>query len=528
MLERRPRLVGSALALLCGATFALTAPPTDLYGCVLFGLVGFAWLLRRPEVWRVGALYGFAFGTGANLVALRFVPEVIVRFTPLPYAVALLAWVLLAMAQGLSWALAGGLAVGLRKNGVPTFVAFGAAVYAGLFAPALFPWTPAGGLSPWPLVVQTADTIGERGVSLVVALVCALVAEAWASKDWRARRTNAAVAIGIAAVVLAYGARARAVVQEARAKAKKARIGLVQPSTEAKVRWDPPAATTIAKRLRDLTKSADGREVDVTVWPEAAFPYSLPHTTRSHRPSFDERALLTPGIRGPVIAGLTLNKDSHASTNSAMVVFADGSTSAPYDKRHLLAFGEHVPFAEEIPWLKQTFARGTGLVPGTASEPLVAGKIRAGILICYEDNLPEAGREAMTGAPNVLVNMTNDAWFAGSAEGELHLRLSVLRAIETRRDLARAVNLGPTSLVDATGAVRFRYDAAFPKAVDVEVALLETPPTAYVRFGDTPSIALVIFSCIVHIIRARRRHGPTPRDKKPLESAGSRGASVGD
>ena len=92
----------------------------------------------------------------------------------------------------------------------------------------------------------------------------------------------------------------------------------------------------------------------------------------------------------------------------------------------------------------------------------VAGPIRAAVLNCYEDTLPAAGREAMERSPNLLVNVTNDAWFAGSAEGELHLRLAVLRAIETRRDLVRAVNQGPTTFVDAAGRVRARYDLPMP------------------------------------------------------------------
>src|SRR5581483_1928165 len=137
-----------------------------------------------------------------------------------------------------------------------------------------------------------------------------------------------------------------------------------------------------------------------------------------------------------------------------------------------------------FPWLQKTFARGTGLAPGTESVAFEVGKIRAAVLNCYEDTLPIAGREAIELAPNLLVNVTNDAWFAGSAEGELHLRLATLRAVELRRDLVRAVNKGPTSFVDAAGRVRARYDEPFPAAVAVDPALLDTAPTLYARLGD--------------------------------------------
>src|SRR5262249_14382502 len=151
-----------------------------------------------------------------------------------------------------------------------------------------------------------------------------------------------------------------------------------------------------------------------------------------------------------------------------------------YDKRHLLWFGETIPLADVFPVLRRVFARGTGIEPGTTSIAFVAGPIRLAVLNCYEDTLPVAGREAMSVRPNLLVNLTNDAWFAGSAEGELHLRLAVVRAIEARRELVRAVNRGPTTWIDATGRVRGRLDPSvvgIPPPLVADVPLLEEPLT---------------------------------------------------
>jgi apolipoprotein N-acyltransferase len=244
------------------------------------------------------------------------------------------------------------------------------------------------------------------------------------------------------------------------------------------------------ERLTVLTKSAELRGTELTVWPESAYPFTIAHAAR--RSPGGGRAVLQPGVHGPVLTGAYLAGAKGLGYNSAILATNDGKLSAPYDKRHLLWFGETVPLADTFPWLRETFAKGTGLLPGHDSVVFVVGPIRAAVLNCYEDTLPEAGREAMAEAPNLLVNITNDAWFAGSAEGELHLRLAVLRAVETRRDLVRAVNQGPTSFVEATGRVRARYDLAMPGTLPTSPALLTTPPTLFVRFGDLPLGLLVL------------------------------------
>jgi apolipoprotein N-acyltransferase len=127
------------------------------------------------------------------------------------------------------------------------------------------------------------------------------------------------------------------------------------------------------------------------------------------------------------------------------------------------------------------------------------------VLSCYEDTLPEAGREAMDAAPDLLVNLTNDAWFSGSPESELHLRLAALRAVELRRDLVRAVNFGPTSWIDATGRVRARSPADFSAVLATEPALLDGPATLYARFGDAPWALAALLLGSVAVWRARRR-----------------------
>src|SRR6185503_2583330 len=141
----------------------------------------------------------------------------------------------------------------------------------------------------------------------------------------------------------------------------------------------------------------------------------------------------------------------------------------PQAKMQLLWFGETVPLGEYLPFLRRIFDRAGGLVPGAEVALLEHGGRRIGVLNCYEDTLPSVGRRVARAGPDLLVNVTNDAWFGPTAEPELHLRLSALRAVETRLDLVRAVNLGVPAWIDARGVVRARGSD------DRESVMLATP-----------------------------------------------------
>ena len=502
--------------MLAGAAFALAAPPTNLYVALWLGMACLAFMLARsngepsPDTSRLkrafaGGARGLAFGFGANVVALRFVPDVIARFTPLPWLAGLLALALLALFEALRWAAAAMVCRGAIRLGLPAWAAFAIGVYAGTFVPTVFPWSAAGGVTPWPAMVQLADIVGERGVTLLMALSAGLLATGARAIAARPSRVRGGVALVVSVAIpiatFAHGSRRMVEIDARRAQAPTAKVVLVQPSIGASERWDAARAASILTKLVELTKSAERKGAELTVWPEAAYPFPLPHANR--RAPIGDLAILPFGVHGPVLTGVVLQEGRASSYNSAFVATADGALSEPQDKQHLLWFGETVPLADRSAWLRRMFARGLGLVPGDRTVVQRVGPIRAGILNCFEDTLPDAGREIALASPNLLVNITNDAWFAGSAESELHLRLAALRAVELRRDLVRAVNFGPTSWVDASGRIRARYASDIPGTLLTTPALLDTPATAYARFGDAPLLVALLALCAAAFARAR-------------------------
>ncbi len=516
----RAGIAWTAASLGCGLSLALGLPPVNAVPLVWLSLAGFAYVLgglslpapsRAGRLARVfeGGARGLAFGIGMNVSSLRFLPGVITRFAGLPLVAGVVALLLVGAIQGSVWAALAMMRARMVLWRLPPWLAFAVAGFASAFVPTIFPWTPAGLLTPWPSVVQLADVIGERGVAFLTYLSAGLLAEAVRSASARGVRDRRALALAAVGLVLpvvqaAYGAARMSAVATFRATFPTARVGLVSPAFDAVERWDDAEAPVLLASLNALTREAEQRGAQLTVWSEAAHPYALGHGRLAG--PVGPYAILQPGTHGPVLLGALTVPETGNAYNSAVVAYPDGTVSDSYDKMHLLWFGETVPLGEWIPWLKRVFMRGTGLSAGVQNSVLTAGPVRAGVLICYEDTLTVAGREAAAGRPNLLVNLTNDAWFAGSWEGDNQLRLAAMRAVEARRDLVRAVNGGPTSWVDATGVVRARHEGPAADVLIAEPALVEAASTFYVRVGDLPLI--VTLGAMVGWMRSRGRRSP--------------------
>jgi apolipoprotein N-acyltransferase len=525
--ERFPRLAAfvakhraSLLAAAGGLVCALATPPFDLYPAVFAGLAFLAYVVDdaprvRSAVWR-----GAVWGTFGQLVGLSFIPHVIQMFTPLGSVASWAAHVLLAAAQSLGWGVAMGAASWLRRRfDTPLELAFGAGVLVVTLLPALFPWTPAGLVTPWPALVQLAELVGERGVSAIIAIVAALLARAAKSalerRERRAVLAPTAAAAAIVIAMLAHGFWAMGRWQET---PEHARIALVQAAVDPHERWERGNWAAILSRLKNQTASAEAAGIDLSIWPEAAYPYTLPQTAR--RVPRGERQILGGAVRGPILFGLiTLAPPvalpdgtyRHDKYNSATLVGRDGNLQPPVDKVELLAFGEAVPLGEHVAWLRETFAKSGALRPGAEVRPLRLERkggatIEMAVLNCYEDTLPSLGRRVLGElAPNLLVNVTNDAWFHGTQAPELHLRLAAMRAIELRRDLVRAVNLGPATWIDASGRVRARRDGSEPGFLVVEPSLRSAPITLYARWGDASMILVLAVLLVARGVTDRER-----------------------
>lgn len=272
-------------------------------------------------------------------------------------------------------------------------------------------------------------------------------------------------------------------------------VRLVQPNAPQDQKWDPEWMGVFFDRA--LEQTGAGEAPDVVIWPETSVPTLLEYAD----PLIERMSLAARGA--PVVAGVQ-RRAGDAFFNSAILIDNPDNISAISDKAHLVPFGEYIPFAD---WL-EPMGLGTlveqvaGFSPGQGDGLMeVAGLGVARVLICYEGIFPE---EMQRGAvrPDVLLIITNDAWFGANAGPKQHLVQARARAIEQGLPVIRAANTGISAVIDARGTLvaslglgQAGYlDAAVPAAL---------PPTLYARVGDWPLVVLLVLLMIAGVARHR-------------------------
>jgi apolipoprotein N-acyltransferase len=188
---------------------------------------------------------------------------------------------------------------------------------------------------------------------------------------------------------------------------------------------------------------------------------------------------------------------------------AQGSVATRYDKHYLLTFGEYLPFGDTFPILYKWSPNSGHFTPGTTLDPLivnVGGESHpVSALICYEDILPRFTNEAVRHAnPELLVNLTNDAWFGDTAEPWEHMALSEMRAVEHHRYLVRGTNSGVSAVIDPVGRL-IAHSGTFKQEAFTAPIRWMRGRTLYEILGDWPWLALSIAAIVAAF---RRRPSP--------------------
>jgi apolipoprotein N-acyltransferase len=299
---------------------------------------------------------------------------------------------------------------------------------------------------------------------------------------------------------------------------------------------------TLVKTYRSLYfEAVDAKPTpDLVVWPETCFPEdwleiaggetAAPEFERDVRKCAEAFAESPPAV--PTLLGLnSVEWDGGRGWkyNSALLLDTAGRKLGRYDKMHLVPFGEYVPLGNIFPFMSvfTPYKHDYACRPGrqwTRFSVAVEGKaFTFGCLICYEDSDPSLAREYVASEPvDFLVNISNDGWFNGTEEHEQHLAICRFRAVETRRAVVRAVNMGISGVIDSDGRVIALPGGSWAASKKVEAVVSTVVPidnraSWYAALGDwVPGLC-----CLGVIVGLARRRFLPPKAVTALEEVPS-------
>jgi len=467
------------------------------------------WLTFIPLFWAIegvsrrrAALYGFVYGLLANMVGYYWIPYTIHVFGGFPQY---LAWgfdVVLCAYQAIQYCLLAYLINRLLERDYSIlWVAPAAMVGLETVFPLLFPIFMANTQHPVPLLMQACDLLGTLGVTAVILLFNAsiylLLRAALAKKKIPWKQAAAGPAALVAIVV--YGAIRIPMVEADMEAGSPLRVGIIQANMGITEKWENPREGI--RRHREGTREVIAEGAELVVWSEAGFVNGV---IRPHREQNLRERVLGGRMDVPMLIGALVRPEGgdgprhrRITHNSAIMLDADGEITGIYDKTYLLAFGEYLPFGDVFPELYEYSPHSGHMTPGSS---LVALPLRhdgqdwdVGALICYEDILPRFTRELMRAAsPDLLVNMTNDAWFGDTNEPWIHLALAKFRAVEHRRYLVRATNTGVSGIVDPVGRLIVNGEVFEEERLVGDVRLMDGGETLYRAVGDVLGYAALL------------------------------------
>jgi apolipoprotein N-acyltransferase len=479
-----------------------------LFPLAWIGLVPLLWSIRDAG-YRRSFLYGWLAGIVANLLGFYWLNYTISVFGGFSSYLSAVVFAGYGLSAGFFFALFALLA---RFCGFGPMGLFPPVFWVALefWYPFLFPWHLANSQSQLLSLIQCADLVGPYGVSFLLVWISVIMVK-WLSST-QASRTAAvkatAFALGIVCACLGYGYwRLRLVADEMRA-AQTLSVAAIQGSIDIHKKWNMSFLESNLQSYLDLSR--DTRGATLALWPESAvenwISEGMARLPNSHIPEFPpETQYLIFGARS--FRGDPASPSVKAF-NSAFLVDSRGRALGHYHKQVLLAFGEYIPFVRFLANVPGMPPIGQGFTPGPGPRTLnLPGAIRIGPLICYEDLMPFLARALVReGRANILVNLTNDAWFGNTVAPWQHARLAQWRAIETRRTLIRITNTGLTTIINARGEMLQTLPLFTTGILKADAQVLDSQ-TLYVRFGDWFAWLATLVSVFAYSLTRWSRRG---------------------
>ena len=376
-----------------------------------------------------------------------------------------------------------------------------------------FPWGRLGFAVVDTPVLPSVGYVGVAGTTFLVALVGTTLA--WVvRRGWRspARAGAALVAVALAACAADAVPTGPGPTEDIATPVLVATVQGDVPGvgldafSERRAVLDNHVRATL--ELADRIDAGTATRPDLVVWPENSSdidPFRDP--TVGADVAEAARAVGAPLLMGAAVG----DRAEDGWFNRAVLWGPDGEPGASYDKLHPVPFGEYVPLRALLaPYISALDQIPTDMIPGDRPGVIDVGRIRAGVVMCFEVAYDGLVRDLVDGGANVVVVPTNNATYTGTGQIEQQFAMSRVRAVETGRTVVVASTNGISGVIDADGSVLQRAPERETVVLEQTVSLHSTLTVAS-RLGGALELVLAgvaLVSTAAAVLLGYRRRSP--------------------
>ena len=503
-------------AIVSGVLIILSFPKYGFGFVAWFALIPLLYALHRTTSIRQALLLGFITGVVGYVGIIYWIAYVVVNYGYLPIYLGIILMLLLACYLSVYLAI---FATGIvyLKNKIPLY----------LIAPVLwvcleycksqlftgFPWENLGYSQYLNLyLIQFADILGVYGLSFLIILVNVSLFEIFTKRSKREYIITAAVSLFLISVYI-YGIfRVNSIDKTLQNPSTPSmEVSLIQGNIDQSIKWNENFQKETLNIYEGISLKNVPASGGLIIWPETAVPFNFQDENDLRR---QIRNLSIKTKSNFMFGSMSYSRRSHQIDfyNSAYLLSPEGEVKGRYDKVHLVPYGEYVPLRNVFPFIKGLTAGIGDFSTGDGYSPLSSAGRKIGVLICYEGILPFATRMYKKESAEILVNITNDAWFGTTSAPYQHLSMTIFRAVETRLYLVRAANTGISAIIDPRGHIVEQTNIFQKDALKGKVKFLKIP-TFYAEYGDILvsvcfmlSILCLLWSWKGRVRNAGRKH----------------------
>ena len=498
----------AALAVASGLLLALSFPKFDLGFAAWIAFIPLLYAIEGQTSRRLFA-YAWIQGFACYVASIYWIVITLHNFAGVPLVLAVLPMLLLAAVLALYTGIAFWAAEFITARlGLPIVltlpVVWTAVEWIRTYFPIGFPWNLLGYAAYQNLkLIQFAEFTGVYGISALIIFFNAVVYVVLFRRD---EPRVQAIGLGVLSTLLVSAWVFGTIRINDLGKATPVgslKIAMVQGDIPQSIKWDPNFLSSSFNIYEDQTERAAKMGAGLIVWPEAAAAFFFQPEDRypavfAKDEEYRAKLLaLAAQTHDAILFGapaLGVEDNRVGFYNRAYLVNGEGKVAGWYDKIRLVPFGEYVPLRSLFGGLVNRVVKGFGdMFPGHVQTIFDFKGARLGVLICYESIFPDLARGAVKRGADILLNITNDAWYGESSAPYQLLAMAAMRSVETKTPMVRVANTGISAVILPDGQITDRTPL-FKRGTEIETVSWRPVTTVYVLVGDIFAIACLVLT----------------------------------